>query len=150
MNSINAGASIGGRCGRRLGPACTEATQLPALLDDEVADAGIGAVGAGRGHRTDYCVRFCRCRDVQQDTFDLLVTAVSNRELNQAEFDRQVDLIRPLMNWDPASWSWQVRLSGSHPEHVSSVLTTLFEVARLYGATVTVRPAPAAPMEAAG
>ncbi|MFG1754914.1 hypothetical protein [Streptosporangium sandarakinum] len=84
------------------------------------------------------------------DTFDLLVTAVSNRELNQAEFDRQVDLIRPLMNWDPANWRWQVRLSGAHPEHVSSVLTTLFEVARLYGVTVTVRPAPAAPVEAAG
>ncbi|WP_146607833.1 hypothetical protein [Spongiactinospora gelatinilytica] len=79
------------------------------------------------------------------DTFDLLVTADSNRELKQAEFDRQVDLLRPLMNWDPAHWRWQVRLSGAHPEHVSSVLTTLFEAARLYGTTVTVCPAPTAP-----
>ncbi|TDD33870.1 hypothetical protein E1286_41580 [Nonomuraea terrae] len=79
------------------------------------------------------------------DTFDPLVTADSKRELKQAEFDRQVDLLRPLMNWDPARRSWQVRLSGAHPEHVSSVLTTLFEAPRLYGTTVTVRPAPAVP-----
>ncbi|MFI6927779.1 hypothetical protein ACIBIZ_48160 [Nonomuraea spiralis] len=82
------------------------------------------------------------------DTFDLLVTADSKRELKQAEFDRQVDLLRPLMNWDPARWSWQVRLSSAHPEHVSSVLTALFEAACLYGTTVTVRPAPASPAEA--
>jgi hypothetical protein len=31
------------------------------------------------------------------DAFDVLVTAWSNRDLEQAEFDRQVDMIRPLM-----------------------------------------------------
>uniref|UniRef100_UPI003F491163 hypothetical protein n=1 Tax=Nonomuraea sp. CA-252377 TaxID=3240003 RepID=UPI003F491163 len=79
------------------------------------------------------------------DAFDVLVTAWSNRDLEQAEFDRQVDMIRPLMTWDPATTSWHVRLSGARPEHVSNVLNTLFEAARVHGTTVTVQLAPAEP-----
>jgi hypothetical protein len=73
------------------------------------------------------------------DAFDMLVAAYSNPDLKPDEFNRQVDMIRPLMTWDPATTSWHLRLSGSHPEHVSNVLNTLFEAARVYGTAITVR-----------
>ncbi|MEO3892186.1 hypothetical protein [Nonomuraea sp. B5E05] len=76
------------------------------------------------------------------DAFELNVTAVSNRDLKTQEFDRQVELIKPHMAWNPATWTWHARLSGSRAEHATEVLNTLFEAARLYGTAVTVHPAP--------
>jgi hypothetical protein len=61
------------------------------------------------------------------DTFDVVVTARSNGELNSEQFDRQVAMIRPVMTWDPVTTLWHNRLSGSHAEHLSNVLNTLFE-----------------------
>ncbi|MEU9891482.1 hypothetical protein [Sphaerisporangium sp. NPDC051011] len=77
------------------------------------------------------------------DTFDVVVTAASNTDLKPAEFDGQVAMVKPLMNWDPATATWRIRLSGAHPEHVSSVLKALFEAARMYGTVVTVQLVPA-------
>ncbi|MER6947415.1 hypothetical protein ABT294_25615 [Nonomuraea sp. NPDC000554] len=78
------------------------------------------------------------------DTFEVNVTAHSNRDLTSQEFDRQVELIKPYMAWDQGSWAWRTRLSGSDGEHAARVLNTLFEAARVYGTAVTVQPVPAA------
>ncbi|TMR91980.1 hypothetical protein EJK15_47015 [Nonomuraea basaltis] len=48
-------------------------------------------------------------------------------------------MIRPVMTWDPDTTLWRIRLSGSHAEHLSNVLNTLFEAARVYGSAITVR-----------
>ncbi|MFI9597723.1 hypothetical protein [Nonomuraea sp. NPDC052265] len=77
------------------------------------------------------------------DTFSVVVAACSNRDLKPVEFDRQAAVIRPLMNWDPAAAAGRARLSASHAEHVSSVVNTLFEAARVYGTVVTVQLVPA-------
>jgi hypothetical protein len=76
------------------------------------------------------------------DTFDVIVTAWSNRDLKSAEFERQVATIKPVMNWDQGAWAWRNRLSSSHAEHATDVINTLFEAARLYGTTVTVQVVP--------
>ncbi|MFB9877323.1 hypothetical protein ACFFMN_05215 [Planobispora siamensis] len=35
------------------------------------------------------------------ETFDVLVTAHSNRDLPAEQFERQVTTLRPMMDWDP-------------------------------------------------
>ncbi|NJP98561.1 hypothetical protein HCN51_55655 [Nonomuraea sp. FMUSA5-5] len=76
------------------------------------------------------------------DAFEVIVTAVSNRELESREFNRQVEFVKPHVAWDQATWSWEMRLSGARAEHATDVLNTLFEAARVYGTAVTVRRAP--------
>jgi hypothetical protein len=77
------------------------------------------------------------------DTFDVIMTAWSNRDLKPAEFERQVAMIKPVMAWDPTAWAWRARLSSSRAERVAEVINTLFEAARVYGTTVTVAVVPA-------
>jgi hypothetical protein len=76
----------------------------------------------------------------RMDTFDVVLTARSNVDLESAEFDSQVAMIKPAMAWDPATSTWKMRLSSSHAEHVSN---TLFEAARVYGTAVRVQLVPA-------
>ncbi|PZG09153.1 hypothetical protein [Nonomuraea aridisoli] len=77
------------------------------------------------------------------DTFDVILAARSNRDLKPEEFERQVAMIRPLMDWDAAASTWRSRLSGSRPQHVTEVINTLFEAARVYGTAVTMQVVPA-------
>ncbi|MEW9556342.1 hypothetical protein [Nonomuraea sp. NPDC050783] len=77
------------------------------------------------------------------DAFDVIVTARCNTDLKPEEFERQKAMIKPLMEWNPAAGTWNMRFSSSHAEHVSNVLNTLFEAARLYGTVVSVRLMPA-------
>ncbi|WP_433426507.1 hypothetical protein ACQP1V_43460 (plasmid) [Microtetraspora malaysiensis] len=79
------------------------------------------------------------------DTFNVLVTAFSNRDLKKEEFENQVAALRPLMTWNPSTTAWHVQLRGERPEHAGNALTALFEVARMYGTTVTVRLVPTEP-----
>lgn len=76
------------------------------------------------------------------NAFDMNVTAVSSRDLKTQDFGRQVELIKPYMAWNPATWTWHGRLSTSRPEHATEVLNILFEAARVYGTTVMVERAP--------
>jgi hypothetical protein len=39
------------------------------------------------------------------DTFDMIVTARSNRGLKPEEFESQVAMIKPIMAWDQAAWT---------------------------------------------
>lgn len=57
-------------------------------------------------------------------------------------FERQIAALKPLMGWSPETATWQIRISGSHSEHVSDALNVLFEVARTSGTAVTVRLVP--------
>ncbi|WP_425464777.1 transposase [Nonomuraea terrae] len=77
------------------------------------------------------------------DTLGVVLTARSNRGLKSEEFDRQVAMLKPFMDWDAPSWTWWARIPGSRTEHVTKVINTLFEAARLYGTAVTVQLAPA-------
>ncbi|GIH97927.1 hypothetical protein Psi01_85570 [Planobispora siamensis] len=43
-----------------------------------------------------------------------------------------------------------MRLSGAHPDHLSRVLTTLFEAARTYGTAIRVQLVPGEAADAAG
>ncbi|TDD32034.1 hypothetical protein E1286_44130 [Nonomuraea terrae] len=83
------------------------------------------------------------------DTFDVILVARSNLDLAPEKFERQVAMIRPLMDWDAAASTWWSRLSGSRPQHVTEVINTLFEAARVYGTTVTVQLVPAQEMDRA-
>ncbi|RJL19284.1 hypothetical protein [Bailinhaonella thermotolerans] len=88
-------------------------------------------------------------------TFEMAVTASSNPNLNQADFDRQVAMIKPVMSWDAPTKTWYAHLNGARPEHLSSVLNTLFEAARQFGTSITVRlkaaePAPSSPADPEG
>ncbi|MEV0237819.1 hypothetical protein [Nonomuraea sp. NPDC050786] len=75
------------------------------------------------------------------DSFDMIVTAHSN-PLEQKEFERQVAMIKPHMDWDPVTRTWRVRLSSSRAEHATEVLNALFEAARVYGTAVVMQLAP--------
>jgi hypothetical protein len=77
------------------------------------------------------------------DTLDVVLTARANPDLKAEEFDRQVALLKPVMDWDAPSRTWWARIHGSRTEHVTKVINTLFQTARLYGTAVTVRLAPA-------
>lgn len=71
------------------------------------------------------------------DTFDVLVTARSNGDPKSEQFDRQVAMIRPMMIRDPATTIRHNRLSGSRAEHLSNIINTPFEAARVYGTAIT-------------
>ncbi|RSM93777.1 hypothetical protein DMB42_52105 [Nonomuraea sp. WAC 01424] len=79
------------------------------------------------------------------ETFDVIVTARSNTELAPAQFDQQVAMLKQVLAWNGTTWG--MRLSGSHTEHVGTVLTHLFEVARLYGPAITAQLVPAAQVD---
>jgi hypothetical protein len=64
------------------------------------------------------------------DTFDVILTARSNTDLKPEEFERQKAMIKPLMEWDAATWTWQIRLS-SGPRSVEERKRTLSRLAQL-------------------
>ncbi|MGR6924250.1 hypothetical protein ACU635_59155 [[Actinomadura] parvosata] len=83
------------------------------------------------------------------DAFDVVVTARSNRDLKPEDFARQVAMIKPLMNWDPPTATWHVRLSTSQTELVSNLINTLLKAARVYGIAAAVQVVPAETTEEA-
>jgi hypothetical protein len=80
----------------------------------------------------------------------VILTARSNTDLKPEEFERQKAMIKLVMEWDPSTWTWRTRLSSSRAEHVSDVINTLFESARVYRTVVTVQLVPAEQADEAG
>jgi sugar phosphate isomerase/epimerase len=77
------------------------------------------------------------------ETYEMLVTAQSNPDLEPERWNQQVAMVKQVLDFDPATKTWWGRIGSAHAERLTRVLNTLFDAAREYGITVAVEMEPA-------
>jgi hypothetical protein len=72
----------------------------------------------------------------------LQVLIFSNTSLPEQEFEAQRQMIRRVAHYDSTLQQWRNQIPLDRPEWAASMLSTLFEAARVHGTTIRVQVQP--------